>query len=815
MNEFMKFGYVLGRIGQRLLPVTLLSAALAPSASAQLSFGTPVNFNDGWKFSLCNDSVTPAAPEFSDSEWRALSLPHDWSVENLPSPSLNACTGFFPGGMGWYRKHFTVSDNQPVHYIYFEGVYNRSEVYLNGHLLGKRPNGYISFYYDVTPYLKKGENVLAVKVDHTREADSRWYTGSGIYRDVYLIGAGETHLSPWGLGWKATSVSKSKAVINVEYSAENTAKAKNLSVLAIIKDKDGKKVAQKRSSLKGDKGNLSLTIPNPKLWNLTDPNLYTLEFSLLSGNDVIDGASCNVGIRTLNFSADKGFFLNGKNMKVKGVCLHHDAGVLGAVVPEQVWQRRLENLKSIGVNAIRMSHNPQAPVVYDICDRLGLLVMDEASDEWEYPKRKWVTGWNVGTPKFEGSYDFFEEWIERDVADMVRRDRNHPSVAFWSIGNEVDYPNDPYSHPVLDSVSIDQPNFGGYNPSAPSAMRIGEIAKRLAPIVREIDNSRPVTGALAGVVMSNQTDYPSAVDIVGYNYTENRYGIDHKLYPNRIIYGSENGHGYDNWLAVRDNDHIFGQFIWTGTDYLGESGVWPSRGLGTGLLDFGSFLKPRGKFRASLWSDTPVAFLGTHRIHRRGENHGPSIDAPAIWNYEKDDHVRVICYTNAHSARLLLDGKEFAPNKLRDDKIGMIYWDLPFSPGRLSVEAMDNRGNVIADDEIVTTGRPYALRVSTDNETLDVDSPLAHLLVEVVDEHGNVVPLADNMISCRVEGDATLLGLEGTGNHDMTHPKASQRRVSNGRLLAYVNRKANAKGNAKISFSSPLLNSAEISLILK
>lgn len=802
-------------INIHLLFFLILSVAAAMPAAAQLSFGNPVKFNNGWKFSLCNDSIAPASVDFDDSGWRNLDLPHDWSTEANPSPSLNACTGFFPGGMGWYRKHFSVDDSNPVHYIYFEGVYNRSEVYLNGHLLGKRPNGYISFYYDITPYLKKGENVLAVKVDHTREADSRWYTGSGIYRDVYLIGAGETRLAPWGLGWKASSISKSKAVVDVDFATVNPSAVKNLTALAVIKDAFGKQVAKKQVAVKTEKGRISLSIPNPGLWNLNDPNLYTLEFSLLKGNEKIDGTSCRIGLRSLDFSPDKGFFLNGKNTKVKGICLHHDAGVLGAVVPKQVWKRRLENLKKIGVNAIRMSHNPQAPVVYDLCDELGLLVMDEASDEWEFPKRKWVTGWNTGTPKFEGSYDFFEEWIERDVADMVRRDRNHPSVAFWSIGNEVDYPNDPYSHPVLDSVSIDQPNFGGYNPSAPSAMRIGEIAKRLAPIVREIDNSRPVTGALAGVVMSNQTAYPDAVDIVGYNYTESRYDIDHKLYPDRVIYGSENGHGYDSWLAVRDNDHIFGQFIWTGTDYLGESGVWPSRGLGTGLLDFGSFLKPRGKFRASIWSETPVAYLGTHRAHRRGGNHGPTIDAPAIWNYDDGEQVRVICYTNAHSARLLLDGKEFAPRKLRDDKIGIIYWDLSFVPGRLSVEAMDEEGKVIANDELVTTGRPYALRVSTDNDTLDVDSPLAHVLVEVIDENGNIVPLADNMISCRVEGDATLLGLEGTGNHDMTHPKARQRRVSNGRLLAYISRKTDAATpSAKISFTSPLLKSAEIILTL-
>ncbi len=797
---------------RRVLTVAILSAAVGGTASAQLSFGNAESFNKGWRFALCNDSVAPAAADYDDSAWRALDLPHDWSTESLPAPTLNACTGFFPGGMGWYRKHFTVNDNAPLHYIYFEGVYNRSEVYVNGKLVGKRPNGYISFYYDLTPYLHEGENIMAVKVDHTREADSRWYTGSGIYRDVYMVSAGRTHLAPWGLGWKARSITPAKAIVEVEYAAETDGARKGLAVEAVIKDAEGHKVASGRQSLRADSGKMALAIKNPALWDLDSPYLYTLELSLLRDGKKIDGAACNVGLRTLAFDPDKGFALNGRNTKVKGVCLHHDAGVLGAVVPAPVWKRRLEQLKGIGVNAIRMSHNPQAPVVYDLCDKLGLLVMDEASDEWEFPKRKWITGWNVGTPKFEGSYDFFEEWIERDVADMVRRDRNHPCVAFWSIGNEVDYPNDPYSHPILDSARINQQNFGGYDPKAPSAMRIGEIAMRLAPIVRAIDDSRPVTGALAGVVMSNQTAYPDAVDIVGYNYTENRYDIDHKQYPGRVIYGSENGHGYREWLAVRDNDHIFGQFIWTGTDYLGEAGVWPSRGLGTGLLDFGSFVKPRGKFRAALWCDEPVAYLGTYA--RGTEDPGLWIDAPAVWNYSEGSKVRVVCYTNAASARLLLNGKPVGDTKPRDDSEGIIAWDIDYAPGQLLVEALDEGGTVTATDKLVTTGLPCALRISTDNDTLSPENPLAHVVVEVIDADGNCVPLADNLISCNIEGNARLLGLEGTGNHDMTHPNARERRVCNGRLLAYVSR-GEGEGDARLSFSSPLLNSSEISLTVK
>ena len=551
-------------------------------AQAQVSFGNATKFNEDWLFRLTDDS-TIVNPAFNDSEWRKLRLPHDWSIEGQLSPSLASCTGYLPGGIGWYRKHFKITDNAPRHYIYFEGVYNRSEVYLNGHLLGKRPNGYISFLYDMTPYLKEGDNVLSVRVDHSRYADSRWYTGSGIYRDVWLIAAPEIHLAQWGIGWHATSLTDRQATIAVDMEVQKHITTGNrLELSATLYDATGKQVAQRRTRVSdGKEGitkeNLTLKITKPHRWNLDDPYLYTLKTELLSNGKRIDGCETKVGLRTLKFDPNKGFALNDNWMKVKGVCLHHDAGVLGAVVPPEVWERRLNNLKEIGVNAIRMSHNPQAPVVYDLCDQLGLLIMDEASDEWEFPKRKWVKGWNKGEPAYDGSFDFFEEWIEQDVTDMVRRDRNHPSIFMWSIGNEVDYPNDPYSHPILDGSTINQPMFGGYKPDAPDAMRIGKIAKRLAACVRAVDTSRPVTGALAGVVMSNQTEYPEAIDVVGYNYTENRYDEDHATYPDRVIYGSENGSGLDAWYAVKNKEFIFGQFIWTGTDYLGESGAWPSR----------------------------------------------------------------------------------------------------------------------------------------------------------------------------------------------------------------------------------------------
>lgn len=785
---------------KRILWTLILVFSLVLAAEAQVCFGKAELFNDAWKFQLGEESRASES-DFNDARWRSVLLPHDWSVEAHLSPDQASCMGYLPGGIGWYRKHFDGRRlTEDKAYIYFEGVYCRSAVYLNGHLLGERPNGYVSFLYDMTPYLnREGDNVLAVRVDHSMSADSRFYTGSGIYRDVWLVSSGQTHFAQWGIRYEASKVSARSAVLKVNSAVEGPLEASCRLALS-LKDKDGRTVARAVRSAKPSQ-ETTLSLSRPRLWDVEHPYLYRLEASLLTQEGtVLDRAVIPVGIRSLQFDANRGFALNGRWIKVKGVCLHHDAGVLGAAVPKDVMARRLVNLKQIGTNAIRTSHNPQSPAFYDLCDSLGLLVMDEAFDEWEFPKNKWLKGWNVGTPGHQGTYDYFEEWSERDLGDMVRRDRNHPCIFLWSIGNEVDYPNDPYSHPILNGDGIDftQPISGGYKPDAPDAMRIGKIAKRLADCVRQYDTSRPVTGALAGVVMSNETGYPEAIDVVGYNYTESRYQKDHEKYPDRIIYGSENRTGYADWKAVRDNEHIFGQFIWTGCDYLGESRAWPSRGFYSGMLDFGSFVKPAGKARAAMWCDSPVCFLGTGR------------NAEALWNYPEGQRVRVVCYTNAPSARLMLNGQEVGEVKSFDDELGYIAWEIPYAAGTLKAEALDPEGKVLASDQLVTSRQPYAIRVSADKRSLASSREVSHLLVEIVDVEGNPVPQADNMIQCRIEGPGRLLGLEASDNTDMTDYGLDARRVYHGRLLAYVS--ASGQGKIQVKFSSNFLQGATMVL---
>lgn len=794
--------------------MAILLAATTTEAKPQ--FGNAELFNKNWKFQLA-DVKEAATPAFDDSKWSALNLPHDWSVEGTLSPDKASCTGFLPGGIGWYRKSFVVSEEHKGEkvFIYFEGVYNRSEVFINGTSVGNRPNGYISFMYDLTPYLQFGkENVISVKVDHSKERDSRWYSGSGIYRDAYLVFAPKTHIDLWGVYFKANTITDKKAEVSVETTINNEEqKAVAVQVVNEILDATGKVVATstKKQTLEAGKKtvvNQLVSVANPKRWSLEQPNLYTVRTTIKQDGKVTELNEQKLGLRTLTFDPNKGFALNNQWTKLKGVCLHHDGGVLGSAVPREVWKRRLVTLKEMGCNAIRTSHNPQATNVYEICDEIGLVVMDEAFDEWEFPKRKWIEGWNEGTPGFEGSYDFFEEWSSRDLADMIIRDRNHASIIMWSIGNEVDYPNDPYSHPILDGSKINQPMHGGYKPDSPKAERLGGIAKRLTSVVRGLDTSRPVTAALAGVVMSNETKYPYTLDICGYNYTEDRYAIDHAKYPTRVIYGSENGHSMESWKAVRDNEYIFAQFLWTGIDYLGESNAWPSRGFNSGFLDFGGFLKPRGHFRQALWDTKPVTYIGTYKAHN---NDHISTDAWPIWNYTEGETIRVAGYSNAPQSKLMLNGKQVGDIKTLDDNTGVIYWDIPYQAGKLEIVGMDASGKQTCNYSIQTSGRPAALAASADVTVVKKEKGLAQVIVQVVDQNGVPVMLSEDEITCTIEGPGELLGLEASNNSDMGDYTDNEQRAYHGRLLAYV-RTTGDVGMLQIKFAAPWLKEAVVKL---
>ena len=790
------------------------------SAFSQLSFGDSKKINDNWKFNL-QDVSDAKNTAFDDSKWQTVNVPHDWSVKGQLSPTLASCTGYLPGGIAWYRKSITIpkSKSSEKVYLYFEGVYNRSEVFINGHSLGKRPNGYISFAYDATAFVKFGaENTIAVRVDHSQSADSRWYSGSGIYRDVWVVYANPVHIAQWGV-YAYPEVKKGTGTLNVEVEVENAAASKStLTVVNELISKEGKSVAKTSNKVEvvanaNGKITTKLQVKNPKLWDLENPNLYQLKTTVFQDGKEIDQTVTKTGFRKFTFDANNGFALNDKWMKMKGVCLHHDAGVLGSAVPREVWESRLKTLKEIGVNAIRTSHNPQAPDFYELCDELGLLVLNEAYDEWEFPKRKWMTGWNVGTPEFQGSFDIFADWAEKDLEDFVRRDRNHLSVFGWSIGNEVDYPNDPYSHPVLDKGKdgFGQAAYGGYKKDAPDAMRLGAIAKRLVAVVKKYDKSRPTTAGLAGVAMSNETEYPGALDITGYNYTESKYLSDHQKYPKRVIFGSENVHDMDPWLAVKNNKHIFGQFLWTGIDYLGESGSWPSRGFYSGLVDFAGVIKPRGYFRQSLWSDKPMTYIGTYPLKDQKE---VSKDAWAIWNYTSGETIRVVCYTNAAKARLELNGKVVGDTKVYDEKTGIIYWDIPFTSGKLEAIGLTNDNKEVSRYAIKSTEQPVELTIADKNITIAKDKGVAKIMVQLKDQNGLPVMLSDNEVTCTISGPGVLLGLEAGNNSDMTDYTDNVHRVFHGQIAAYIQATGEAQP-IKVTFTSQWLKPVEVTINVK
>ncbi len=778
-------------------------------------FGEQQLLRDGWYFHL--GDLKYGGIEFLDhSKWDQITVPHDWSVEQSASPAFASCTGYLPGGIGWYRRNLDIPASKKGErvYVYFGGVYNNSEVFINGKWVGRRPNGYISFMYDLTPYINYGgRNVLAVKVDHSDYADSRWYTGSGIYRDIKMIFAAPVHIDLWGVSYDAKLNNRS-AVVHVHTEIINKMDVNaTVRIVQSLYDKNEKEVARATTQARvhaatTQKTSQTLRLKNIHRWSLESPYLYVLKTQVYRNGKLVDQTKTTVGLRELTYDSNKGFALNGKWTKLKGVCIHHDAGALGAAVPAEVWKVRMEKLKSIGVNAIRMSHNPQATAVYDACDATGLVVMDEAFDEWEYPKKKWISGWNVGVPGFQGSAHFFREWCERDLADMVRRDRNHPSIIMWSIGNEVDYPNDPYSHPILnDESGTVQIHVRGYKKDHPNADRLGEIATNLVAVVKKYDTSRPTTAALAGAVMSNETTYPGALDIVGYNYTESRYDMDHKKYPKRVLYGSETGDGLSSWKAVRDKEFIFGQFIWTGYDYLGESGRWPSRGLDTGLIEQDDNIKPNGYFRRALWLETPTAYVGTM------PSNAPNVERslyymPHLWNYTDGEKITVVTYTNADEAELLLNGQTVGERKKYDDATALIRWEVPYHAGKLEVVAYKD-GQPVARDAVETTGVPATIDTSIIAPEQIGKHSMLQLPIRVLDAEGRIVEVVQPEITCHVKGAARLVGLESGAKDARLNYRNNHQRAYRGTLKAYVELTKDS-GEVEIVFTSPLLKDRKL-----
>jgi len=749
-------------------------------------------------------------PAFDDSNWRQVNVPHDWSIEGPFCADYGSGNGYAPGGLGWYHKHFHLDPGQKgrIVRIEFDGIYDYSEVWINGVFVGARPYGYSSFACDLTPGLKFGpdENVVAVRVDHSRFADSRWYTGSGIYRDVRLVVTGPLHIGHWGTYVTAPKVTADEAAVRVETSVENRSDEKKaFSLQSDILGPDGRVVGSLTTTEAAGRGTVQtviqkIKINRPQLWSPDSPTRYTLRSRLQAGATVADETTTSFGIRSAVFDPDKGFLLNGQPLKLKGVCLHHDAGCLGAAVPDKVLERRLRLLKEIGVNAIRTSHNPPAPELLDLCDRLGLLVKDEAFDEFTPSKKKWVDGRNAGLPSRFGYAEVFEQWSVTDIQDMVRRDRNHPSVILWSIGNEIDYANDPFTDPALGA---------DYQPGNPPAADLVKRARPLIAAVKSLDRTRPVTAALANLPMSEAVGLPELLDAVGYNYQEPRYADDHKKFPRRIIFGSENSHRYDAWTAVRDNDYVAGQFLWTGIDYLGEAGEWPNRASSAGLLDLCGFKKPLAWLRQSLWSSQPMVY-----ICAAGGNRGPGrrgFETAEHWNWPSNAMVTVLCYANCPEITLTLNDQLIGTQRLSEATFGALRWTVPYKPGVLKAVGRVN-GAEVCEYKLQTAGPARRLELTPDTTRLQADGKdICHLKFQVVDAQGVRVPDAGPEVTFEISGPAKLLGIE---NGDVNSPEPYQdptRKAFHGRGLA-IFQSTTASGKVRITATGPDLDPATIEL---
>lgn len=736
------------------------------------------NFDFDWKFTL-SEPVNAHLASLDDSAWDSIQLPHDWSM-SIPydnSPRGGAM-GYMQGGIGWYRKTFDIPEDYRGKkvYIEFDGVYHQSTVYINGKELGFRPYGYVGFEYDLTPHLKYGQkNILAVKVDHSNAPTSRWYSGSGIYRHVWLKVLDPVHVAHWGVYVTTPVITPEKAEVKIVTTVSNTSRStKKISLQNDVVDINGHVVATVSSttSLQGSRKTdvtQQLSVPQPVLWDIDAPNLYTLVTTIEKDELIIDRYETPFGIREIRFDADKGFFLNGKNIKMKGTNLHQDAGSLGTAVPDRSYERRLEILKEFGFNAIRCSHNPPSPEFLHYCDRIGFVVVDEIFDKWK-----------------NGYYEqYFDKWWQRDLDAMILRDRNHPSIVLWSLGNETGEQGD----------------------------MTGEGTARLIMMrdhVRKIEPTRKIAVTLAPTNplnkrTFNQNGFADAVDVVGYNYMEVFYEEEHKNYPQRLIYGSEVYPYYSSnqltqwsfleknpWYDYANNDYVFGYFIWTAVDYLGESNGWPSKGWPTSPFDICMFEKSSAAFlKAVLNEDKPMVSIA---VADASLNMDPGRDlwsSPFMtshWTFPQyEKHVLEIqTITNCEEVELYVNNDLIDRRKTADYSNNTIKWRAPYHKGKILAKGFNN-GHEVATFELKTSGSPSRIELTADKQTINADGQdLSHVTVHLLDENGVLVPNDDREITVTVEGAGRLVALDNGDLRDSGIQKRPNKPTYFGKALAVI-----------------------------
>ncbi|MBN2813657.1 MAG: DUF4982 domain-containing protein [Bacteroidales bacterium] len=835
--------------------VLLFLAGIVWSCSEKenISYSQKIDFD--WQFHQ-GDVENGQNPDLNTSDWRLLDLPHDWSIEGTYSLEHGSDwqSGFLPTGIGWYRKTLNWDPswkNRRIK-IHFEGVYLNSDVWINGVHLGHRPNGYIGFEYDLTDYLRKGENIVAVRVDQSKPLTGRWHTGSGIYRHVWLKTSGSVYVDNWGVSFTASNISTEKSDYEVTVDVLNKSdKDDQVQVTALLFDKDGSQVANLNETLKvASKGiqtvNLLGDISKPDLWSPETPVLYTLKTRISKGEQVLDESEMKVGFRKIEFSAAFGFKLNGKVTKLKGVCDHHTAGAVGAAVPDDVLLYRLRLLKEMGCNAIRTAHNPFSPSFYNICDSIGLMVMNEFLDGWD-------------TEKAEHDYGlYFEEWWQKDGIDFIKRDRNHPSVVIWSIGNEVINPTREVQKQLVDlfhqfdptrpvtqgghdptrdmteenlHVQLDVKGFNGDGEEKGMLEKFHALEPSMPIVCTEVPHTYQTRGLYRTKTHWRRRDFPAMWEIGKWDGTLR--GLEESLFPipdlkspevfteekcsTYYINGEEKSidiikpyqynlyyqSSYDNasvrssarmaWQRTRDLDYVIGQFRWGSFDYLGESNDWPSRFANFGVIDICGFPKDHFYLYQSMWTEKPMVHILPHWTHPGKEG----------------KKIPVVVYTNCDEVELFLNGESLGTKKYADEQL---VWLVPYEPGMIKAIAKKN-SKLAAGDKQITAGPPAKIELIPDKEKVYANrTDVVHVSVDITDENGIFCPMANNVVEFEMTGPARIIGVDNGDPLDLSAYKTNVRRAFRGKIMLLV-QATDEEGDISIRAKSEGLEEMEVKLV--
>ena len=757
-------------------------------------------FDDGWLF-LGDDIYGAEELTYDDSMWRKLNLPHDWSIEDLPpmdddetevlpagpfNPTQSQgghFTGYTVGGIGWYRKHFTIDESDKHIAVRFDGIYMNAEVWINGQHLGEHTHGYTAFEFDLTPYLNPPgyKNVLAVRVRNEGK-NSRWYSGSGIYRHVYLTTTNPVHLSTWSVFITTPEVSRDKALANVSVEVQNDSTSHESATIHIrLRDANQHIVSVTKGDLRllaksMQTIELPLNVISPKLWSPNSPSLYTAEVQIVVVGKSVDTTSTTFGIRKIEFDAKRGFLLNDKPLLLNGGNMHHDNGPLGAAAIDRAEQRRVQLLKANGFNAIRCAHNPPSSAFLDACDRLGMLVIDEAFDQWNEPKEH----------RAESYHRFFKDYFAKDIAAMVRRDRNHPSVIMWSIGNEI-----------------------------PEQFRAPDTGKQLRDSVLKHDTTRPITQAICtdwGDVIKNWDERSTPaflhLDVAGYNYLPDKYESDHARHPDRVMYGAESypKDALHYWSLVEKHPYVIGDFVWSAMDYLGEAGLahsvlsnednpffmsWPWNNAWCGDLDICGFKKPQSYYRDVVWRRCQIEmFVHAPIPDGLSENISwwgwPNESKSWNWLGHENTPLQVSVYSHCDTVRLELNGQTIDEIPVSEATKLTATFDVPYQPGTLKAIGIID-GKTIAETELTTTDKPYTIRLTADRSTIEANrNDLSYITVEVVDEAGRRVPDSEINIRFSVTGEGKLAAQANGKPNEPASFQSSTCKTFRGRCIAIL-----------------------------